>query len=70
MASDENRPDGELLVYQGQGMGEPLSVRLEGETVWLSQRQLAELYGTSIPNINQHITAIYEDEGMRPVIPC
>lgn len=66
MASDENRPEGELLVYQGQGMGEPLRVRLEGETVWLSQKQLAELYGTSIPNINQHITAIYEDEELQP----
>lgn len=71
MASDNTnddaaRPAGELLVYQGQGMGEPLTVRLEGETVWLSQKQLAELYGTTVANINQHITSIYEDEELPP----
>lgn len=67
MASDEVvRPAGQLLVYQGQGADEPLTVRLEGETVWLSQRQLAELYGVTVPNINQHISAIYEDEELLP----
>lgn len=66
MASDEIRPEGQLLVYQGPGMDGPLNVRLEGETVWLSQKQLAELYGTTVPNINQHLGAIYEDEELQP----
>lgn len=66
MASDEIRPEGQLLVYQGSGMDGPLNVRLEGETVWLSQKQLAELYGVTVPTINEHIATIYEDEEMAP----
>jgi hypothetical protein len=64
--NDDLRPPGELLVYQGQGLDAPIQVRLEGETVWLSQKLLAELYGTTVPNINQHIAAIFEDEELAP----
>jgi hypothetical protein len=64
--NEGKRPQGELLVYQGQGIDEPIQVRLEGETVWLNQKLMAKLYGTSVPNINQHISAIYEDEELLP----
>jgi len=64
--NDELRPQGELLVYQGQGLDAPIQVRLDGETVWLSQKLMAELYGTTVANINQHISAIYEDEELLP----
>jgi len=37
-------------------------VRLDGATVWLSQRQIAELFQCSVPTINEHITHIF-DEG-------
>ena len=37
-------------------------MRLEGETVWLSQRQLAELFQKSVPTINEHIANVF-DEG-------
>ena len=63
---DEERPKGELLVYQGQGLEQPIQVRLEGETVWLSQRLLAELYGVSVPTVNEHIGNIYDDEELQP----
>lgn len=66
VANDELRPQGELLVYQGQGLDDPIQVRLEGDTVWLSQKLLAELYGTTISNINQHVTAIYQEEELSP----
>ena len=64
--NENNRPQGELLVYQGQGLASPVQVRLEGETVWLSQRLLAELYGVSVPTINEHIATIYDDEELLP----
>ena len=38
-----------------------VEVRLAGGTVWLTQVQLAELYLTSVPNVNIHLTSIYED---------
>jgi hypothetical protein len=59
-------PKGELLVYQGQGVNSPVQVRLEGETVWLNQKLMAELYSVSIPTINEHISNIYEDEELLP----
>nr|WP_321513351.1 virulence RhuM family protein [uncultured Pseudodesulfovibrio sp.] len=66
MPNNNERPQGELLVYQGKRLDKPLQVRLEGESVWLTQKLLAELYGTSVSNINQHISSIYEDEELLP----
>jgi len=48
---------GQLLIYRDGALN--LQVRLDGQTVWLTQRQLADLYQTSVPNISQHLTAIY-----------
>lgn len=67
MADNENKfPQGELLVYQEQGLDSPVQVRLEGETVWLNQKLMAELYGVSIPTINEHVSNIYEDDELLP----
>lgn len=67
MASHEdNRPPGELIVYQGQGLDDPIEVRLDGETVWLSQKLMAELYDIGVGTINHHIKEIYEDEELVP----
>lgn len=38
-----------------------IETRMQGETVWLTQKQLAELFQTSIPNINMHIKNIFEE---------
>ena len=40
---------------------QPVEVRLEGETVWLSQAQMAELFDTSTDNISLHLKNIYRD---------
>ena len=63
---EQENPGGSLLIYRADDAAAPIRVLLEGDTVWLTQRQIAELYGTSVPNINQHITAIYEEEELRP----
>jgi hypothetical protein len=49
-----------MLIYRDAST--TLQVRLDGDTVWLSQRQIAELYQTTPQNITQHIARIY-DEG-------
>ena len=66
--SSENQPvpEGKFLVYQGKGLNDPVRVRLEGESVWLSQKMIAELYGVSVPTINEHITNIYDDDEAMP----
>jgi hypothetical protein len=57
-------PEGQILIYQD---GEQkIQVRIDGQTVWLTQRGLAELYQTSVPNINQHLSSIYEDAELTP----
>ena len=63
---EDNRPLGELIVYQGQGLNNPIHVRLDGETVWLSQKLMAELYDIGVGTINHHIKEIYEDEELAP----
>ena len=50
---------GQILIYRDGSLS--LQVRLDGRTVWLTQKQLAELYQTTVPNINQHLRAIYEE---------
>lgn len=40
---------------------QPVQVRLEGETVWLTQAQMAELFGTSTDNISLHLKNVYAD---------
>lgn len=55
------QPGGEILIYQAAEGDTRLEVRLEDETVWLSQQQMAELFQTGIPNINEHIKNIFAE---------
>lgn len=48
-----------LVIFESGD--QPVQVRLEGETVWLSQAQMAELFGTSADNISLHLKNIYAD---------
>lgn len=40
-----------------------VEVRLERETVWLTQRQMAELFDTSSDNVGLHLKRIFADQG-------
>jgi len=60
------RPQGEIVLYQPAQGDEPVRVLLEGETVWLTQNLLAELYQTSKQNISYHIKSIYEEGELDP----
>ncbi len=66
MAQPPSPPPGEFLLYQADDGAARIQVRLEGNTVWLTQRGLAALYQTTVSNINQHIAAIYEDGELTP----
>ncbi len=54
-------PGGEMLVYETPEGGVRVEVRLERETVWLTQRQMADLFDTSTDNIGLHLKNIYSD---------
>lgn len=64
------RPGGEILIYQA-GEGQTcIEVRLEDETVWLSQQQMAELFQTARTNIVEHIRHIYEEGELDEASTC
>lgn len=52
---------GEIILYQPDDEVK-LEVRLEEETVWLTQAQIVELFQSSKANISEHIKNIYEQE--------
>lgn len=52
---------GEIILYQ-PNESIKLEVRLEEENVWLTQNQIAELFGTEVPAISKHIRNIYQSE--------
>jgi hypothetical protein len=56
----------EFLVYQTEDGRIKIDVRLEDETVWLTQQLLAELFQTTQQNISLHIQNIYEDGELNP----
>ena len=53
----------EYLTYAASVGDQPLSVELryEDENIWLTQKLMAELYGVTVPDINQHLKTIYDD---------
>ncbi len=50
---------GQMLIYRDGALN--LQVRLDGQTVWLTQAGMAELFQTSVPNINIHIRNVLEE---------
>ena len=51
----------EIIVYQPEGGEFHIEVRVENETVWLTQAQMAELFGSAPQNITMHIKNIYQE---------
>lgn len=67
---EDKKPNGEIIIYQTD-IGQPkIEVHMDGETVWLSQQQLAELFQTSRTNIVEHIKHIYEDDELTEIATC
>ena len=64
--TDTPRPRGEIIVYQAEDGGSRIRVLLEGETVWLTQNLMAELYQTTRQNISQHIQNVYGEGELAP----
>ena len=54
-------PNGEFILYQAEDGQTRIQCRLDQETLWLTQAQIAELFQTTISNINKHVKAIYEE---------
>jgi len=57
---------GEFLFYQTDDGRTRLQVRMEGETVWLSHRDMVELFQTTRQNVNLHIQNIFDEGELTP----
>lgn len=53
--------DGDIIIYQTEDGLTKIDVKIENETVWLSQQQMAELYNTTKQNISLHIKNIFDE---------
>lgn len=54
--------NGDIIIYQTEDGLTKIDVKVENETVWLSQQQMAELFKTSKTNVIEHINNIYSEE--------
>ncbi len=57
-------PNGQMLIYQDGATR--LQVRLDGRSVWLSQRLIAELFQVSVKTANEHLVNIYAERELDP----
>ena len=53
---------GDIIIYQTDNGLTKIDVRVENETVWLSQQQMADLFDTTKQNISLHIKNIFYEE--------
>ena len=60
---------GEIIIYQTEDGLTKLEVKMEDETVWLTQQQMAELFQTSRTNVVDHIKNIYEEVNQMKIQP-
>ncbi len=56
----------QIIIYQTEKGETKLEVRLENETVWLTQKLMAELFQTTVANINIHLKNIFAEEELDP----
>jgi hypothetical protein len=57
---------GEIILYQSNDKSTQLEVRIEEETVWLTQAQMVELFSSTKQNISLHINNIYKEGELSP----
>jgi hypothetical protein len=66
----EKQNASEVLFYQTEDGQSRISVRLDGDTAWMTQADMANLFQTTPQNITIHIRGIYEDEELLEEATC
>ena len=69
MEKDLNKT-GDIIIYQTEDGLTKINVKLDNETVWLNQQQMAELYQSSRTNVVEHIKHIYEEGELSAEATC
>jgi len=60
----KNKNKGEIIIYK-TNQGPKLEVRLEKETVWLTQKQMANLFDKNVRTINEHIKNVFKENELK-----
>ncbi|MFK5890692.1 MAG: virulence RhuM family protein [Flavobacteriaceae bacterium] len=61
---------GEIIIYQSGDNNIKIDVKLEQETVWLTQEQMALLFGKGRSNIAEHIANVYKEKELEQTATC
>ena len=64
----EPKSNSEIVLYQTEDGKTRLEVQFQGETAWLSQAQMAELFQTTVPNVSMHIRNVFAEGELQPVV--
>ena len=71
MSNDKMQPtNSQFVLYQDDNGVTNVNVRFDGQDVWLSQQQMAELYQSSRTNVVEHIKHIYEEGELNENSTC
>ena len=68
--SDSKMDENKIVIYQTEDGQTQIDVRLENETVWLTQAQMAELFETGRTSIVRHINNIYRADELEREATC
>lgn len=60
----------EIVIYEDQDGPNPVQVRLEGETVWLTQAQMVQLFQVKPQNITLHLKNIFTGGELEEAATC
>jgi hypothetical protein len=61
---------GEIIIYQAPDGTTNLDVRLEEDTVWLTQAQMIELFQTTRNNVTMHISNVFKEGELEREVVC
>lgn len=59
--SSELQSGGEVIIFNTEDGNVQVQVDTVKETVWMTQKGMAELFGVSVPAINQHVKNVYQE---------
>jgi hypothetical protein len=65
-----NNSEGQMIIFTTEDENVSVDVRIDEETVWLTQQQIAELFDTARSNVVEHIKHIYEDGELKAEATC
>jgi hypothetical protein len=64
--AQQNAPTGEIIIYQAEDGKTRVECRYVDDSLWLTQSLMSELFGVSIPAINEHLSNLYREREINP----